>query len=340
MNKELQDLAWSCLTKEFHEEVKKLFEEYKKHPEIHTTCGITTAYHNNMGQRLIDLFGLHNLTSDAEGEEMLTVPRKAIIQAYEKSCAKRATKYDVGYADCLNNLFGSKCLPDEGTDCTPVEVGVAENTTTSNVESLDSNVDSLEPKPAEPRFKVGDKVRIVHHLGEDTPLKGEVCEIVVVDEEDPVCTYYIHNFSGEWYSQSDLEPYTEQEVKRHVSVKEACEILGVDESEATKLVKSEPIETCTDTCTDNCSSPDHFVVKDEMVDNIIKDGFHEHNRLHIASLAMAGLLANQQFYNHRLRSYGCGPIETMSEDGANAAIAISLNLADALISKCKKGGIV
>lgn len=113
MTKELQDRAWAILPKEFKEEVKEMFEEDKKHPEIRTTCGITTAYHNDMGQRLIDLFGLHNLTSDAEGDEMLTVPRKAIIQAYEKSCAKRATKYDVGYADCLYNLFGSKCLPDE-----------------------------------------------------------------------------------------------------------------------------------------------------------------------------------------------------------------------------------
>ena len=297
-----------------------MFEEDKKHPEIHTTCGITTAYHNNMGQRLIDLFGVHNLTSDTEGEEeMLYVSRKNVQKMYsynEEELTKDPTNKGALLLKLrLDALFGSKCLPDEGTDCTPVEVGVAENTTTSNVESLDSNVDSLEPKPAEPRFKVGDKVRIVHHLGEDTPLKGEVCEIVVVDEEDPVCTYYIHNFSGEWYSQSDLEPYTEQEVKRHVSVKEACEILGVDESEATKLVKSEPIETCTDTCTDNCSSPDHFVVKDEMVDNIIKDGFKNHNRLHIAAILAAGMLASE---------VRCYPVDR------------ALELADALIAEAKK----
>ena len=115
---------------------------------------------------------------------------------------------------------------------------------------------------------------------------------------------------------------------------------GLVDAENATTTEPTDLNKSSETCTDNCSSQNHFVVKDEMVDNIIKDGFHEHNRLHIASLAMAGLLANQQFYNHRLRSYGCGPIETMSEDGANAAIAISLNLADALISKCKKGGIV
>lgn len=38
---------------------------------------------------------------------------------------------------------------------------------------------------------------------------------------------------------------------------------------------------------------DHFVIKNEMVDNIIKDGFKNHNRLNIAAMAMAGLLANE-----------------------------------------------
>ena len=103
-----------------------------------------------------------------------------------------------------------------------------------------------------------------------------------------------------------------QEVKRHVSVKEACEILGVDESEATTLVKSKPIETCTD----DCSSPDHFVVKDEMVDNIIKDGFKNHNRLHIAAILAAGMLASE---------VRCYPVDR------------ALELADKLIAECEKG---
>lgn len=303
MNKELQDLAWSVLPKEFHEEVKKMFEEDKKHPEIHTTCGITTAYHNNMGQRLIDLFGLHNLTSDAEEEEMLTVPRKAIIQAYEKSCAKRATKYDVGYADCLYNLFGSKCLPDEGTDCTPVEVGVAENTTTSNVESL-------EPKSAEPKFHIGQRVR---HI-----LTRRVDVIEGISQSAPYIYHFKHMvdpINGQGIFESDLEPYTEQEVKCHVSVKEACEILGVDESEATKLVKSEPIETCTDDCSSPCSSQNHSEVKDKMVDKIIKDGFKNHNRLHIAAILAAGMLASE---------VRCYPVDR------------ALELADALIAEAKK----
>lgn len=60
---------------------------------------------------------------------------------------------------------------------------------------------------------------------------------------------------------------------------------------------------------------DHFVVKDEMVDNIIKDGFKNHNRLHIAAILAAGMLANDN---------RCYPADR------------ALELADALIAKSKE----
>ena len=67
MDKTLQDLAWSCLPKEFKEEVKK---EYRKG----YVCETLTM--------LITLFGHHNLTSDAEEEGMLTVSRKRVREMY------------------------------------------------------------------------------------------------------------------------------------------------------------------------------------------------------------------------------------------------------------------
>lgn len=285
MDKELIDRTWACLPREFREEVKK---EYRKGYVCETLAMLGT------------LFGIDNLTSDAEGEdEMLCVSRKNVQKMYsynEEELTKDPTNKGALLLKLrLDALFGSKCLPDEGTDCTPVEVGVAENTTTSNVGSPEPNVDSshgnverLEPKPAEPKFTKGD---IVHckSFGYEGDYK------VLEYTGGPRNCYDCIDKYGAYYRfyESDLEPLTEQEVKRHVSVKEACEILGVDESEATKLVKSEPIETCTETCTDDCSSPDHFVVKHEMVDKIIKDGFKNHNRLHIAAMAMEGLLANE-----------------------------------------------
>lgn len=55
MNRELQDFVWQkCLPKEFKEEVNGMYNGYQ--PEKIREC-------------LIMLFGHHNLTSDANGEE-------------------------------------------------------------------------------------------------------------------------------------------------------------------------------------------------------------------------------------------------------------------------------
>lgn len=102
MNKKLQDLVWSILPKEFKEEVKYEYNKTKT-KKIKKECdlGFLNAHEG--------MFGVHNLTSDAEGEEMLAVSRKRIQRLLE-SCKK----YDerMAYWDLIN-LFGSKCLPDE-----------------------------------------------------------------------------------------------------------------------------------------------------------------------------------------------------------------------------------
>lgn len=205
---ELIDKAWACLPKEFKEEVKEIYTNaVVRHP-----CG-----YNHKTDLLKYLFGHHNLTSDEEEEEILSVPRKAIIQAYEKSCTKRATQYDVGYADCLYNLFGSKCLPDANED----------------------NFVSKEPKPAEPKENKADEI-------------------------------------------------------------------------ADKAIS--PIE--------------------EYFDNIIKDGFREHNRLHIAAMAMQGILSNAD----RMNKYEYVATEPPCDELAVVVARNALRYADALISECKKGG--
>lgn len=310
MNKELIDRVWKyCLPKEFKEEVKKyyctLHEQYKDYDGLHFQNAKAKVQ-----ERIVTVeyfFGKHNLTSDTEGEEMLIVSRKRVQEMYahyDKICndpnrpkdyIESVYEYADGVTMALDDLFGSKCLPDEDTDCTPVEVAVAENATTTQTS-------------AEPKFKEGDIVRYRY----DGKSYTVVCKTgkYYYALRQPDGAVMIHDVL-----ESDLEPLTEQEVKRHVSVKEACEILGVDESEATKLVRSKPIETCTETCTDDYSSPDHLVVKDEMVDNIIKDGFKNHNRLHIAAILAAGMLASET---------RCYPVDR------------ALELADALIAEAKK----
>ena len=105
MTKELRDHVWSILPKEFKEEVKEIYSNaITYHP-----CG-----YNHKTDLLKYLFGRHNLTSDAEEEEMLMVLRSAVIAEMNK-----LHKYSYQIPDlqlglnALTALFGSKCLPDE-----------------------------------------------------------------------------------------------------------------------------------------------------------------------------------------------------------------------------------
>lgn len=67
MDRTTQDLAWSILPKEFKEEVKRMY----RIADSDVDQMIATIMLENV-------FGLHNLTSDAEEEEMLTVSRKQV----------------------------------------------------------------------------------------------------------------------------------------------------------------------------------------------------------------------------------------------------------------------
>lgn len=245
MTKELQDHVWSILPKEFKEEVKK---EYRKG----YVCETLTM--------LITLFGHHNLTSDAEEEEMLTVSRKRVqdefnsvkIIASEKMCSKVLAGAADMYLKTLERLFGSKCLPDNVESSEP------------NVESSEPNVDSLPQNPtencdnkshisadcnkqAEPKFKVGDIVRFKYCC---TPHRIDGFKML-----DGVMLYQV----GEvWAEESDLEPYTEPKE----------DLIASNSGE----LKSQEA--------------------DKHSDNILKDSFAKERRLNIAAMMMQGLLAN------------------------------------------------
>lgn len=109
MTKERQDHVWKhCLPKEFKEEVKRMY----RIADSNVDQMIATIMLENV-------FGLHNLTSDTEGEadEVLTVSRKQVQKMY-------AFNEDILFLDPTHSgakllraklyaLFGSKCLPDE-----------------------------------------------------------------------------------------------------------------------------------------------------------------------------------------------------------------------------------
>ena len=74
----------------------------------------------------------HNLTSDAEGEELLTVKRSDVINEFDKlhKLSYKAADLQVGL-NAFRTLFGSKCLPDE--------------------DAHEDNFATKKPKPAEPK---------------------------------------------------------------------------------------------------------------------------------------------------------------------------------------------
>lgn len=120
MNKTAQNLTWDCLPLEVKKEVKRQYQIAINAKEYYTEC--TLEY----------LFGIHNLTSDAEGEEMLTVSRKqidalqgeifkAIMDAHDADDWQDAAHYILDVMPrSFAALFGSKCLPDDGDELSPV----------------------------------------------------------------------------------------------------------------------------------------------------------------------------------------------------------------------------
>lgn len=307
MTKELQDLAWSVLPKDFKEEVKETYNEYtekiaaKTEPE-YRIVGYTAAQ-----TELELLFGIHNLTSDAEGEvELLHVTRQKVMGLYANAkkphdlytsatCINEAESRTIDHTDgimrVLKNLFGSKCLPDETvTDCNGLQ----------------------EPKPAEPKFKAGDKVRIscAYDNGEiwDKVMHGRIATVKSVyrnAENKKILMYQfkegIRDFAEHW-----LEPCTEPEYEHQHD----------DTAQKSADVNS------------NRNLSQNIANCDKEFDNILKDGFRGHNRLHIAAMAMQGLLANPNVtYCH----------STVMED-IESLIEMSVQHTDALISECGKGG--
>lgn len=268
---------------------------------------------------------------DAEGEEMLTVSRKDIVELYQE-VQKTIDKYQcthlgseaVGKREVLRHLFGSKCLPDEERpkqkDCDnpladkegcrwrndgkcafdsacyfepPLKTTAAEDCIAMAKEEMSIKE---EPKPAEPKFKVGNVVRY-RYDGKLYIVEGKTGKYHYALRQH-YGNIMMHDVLG-----SDLEPYTEPRE-------------DVNLSQETANCDKHSNNTLTDT---RNAEIDHFVVKDEMVDNIIKDGFKNHNRLHIAAIIAAGWIAHD----------GIMDPDILAAD--------SLTIADILIAKSEKG---
>ena len=245
MNKELQDLAWSVLPKEFKEEVEKRYNLAMRHRDLYSARGAIEA--------LELLFGRHNLTSDAEGEddETLYVSRKKLQYFYEN--LRRVGESHAAFA--LQSLFGPKCLTDE--------------------EQSAKSAHCLEPKPAEPKFKKGD---IAYYACSPT-VKHKCAVTKVMQNEHSGKWEYNVMFEwgkpGMWIPESDLEPYTgpKNEYSERIHAESVQESrIASEESHLRNLSQS----------MSNCDK--HF-------DTILKDSFSKERRLNIAASIAAGWLA-------------------------------------------------
>lgn len=132
MNKKLQDHVWKhCLPKEFKEEVKNQFRD-----------GF-----NEDRKAIGRLFGVDNLLSDAEGEEMLTCKKDQAVKLYDiadRAYAVSSDKWYQGYMKAMIDLFGSKCLPDEAKDGAKDEAKEPKSVEQSNEESATLHAESVE----------------------------------------------------------------------------------------------------------------------------------------------------------------------------------------------------
>lgn len=328
LNKELIDRAWRVLPAEFKEEVKK---EYKHQISID----------NEQAYWMLErIFGKHNLTSDAEGEGMLTVPRKDVVELYQEvqktisQCKGTELAIQaIGIKNVIWSFFGSKCLPDEAQpkqkDCdNPLADKEGCRWRNDGKCAFDSACYFEPLNPQEPNYEVGDKIRIV----KGGVFYGRIGEVTDIDFIGSL-VYYKTDRSYEWLKKSDLEPYKEPEE----SPRQFYRVMGTDEQGRQVVTpippqlagpydiskeRTEPEEsTCTETCTDDCSSQ----CKSQDFDNILKDSFSKERRLNIAAMAMQGILS--------------APLDNVGfviDKTVNGVAVYAVRCADALIAELNK----
>lgn len=175
IDKQTQDRAWRCAPKAFRDAVK-----YEYNHTIYSHVRDILNY----------FFDRHNLTSDTEPEEMVCVSRAKVmgVYAYNDDILRLDPTHNGAklLKAKLQELFGSKCLPDD-----PLQTSV----------KVEAPSVKVEESKAEPKFKVGDKV-IYKMTG----------KIKVVGEILPDGRYYVtlpNKQSPLWLDESYLETYTE-----------------------------------------------------------------------------------------------------------------------------------
>lgn len=206
-------------------------------------------------------YALGKEAKEAEGEEMLMC-EKSKVQGYYQEALELIDRGErnnylndklvgIDQKNVLYTLFGSKCPPGGNS---------------SNVDEIgkDCNGESSEPKSAESKYIVGDKVMY----------KGV---IRVIDSTDTTHRYHLSNgnYYAEWVNESDLEPYTEPDTSHETPV---CENHSDNTSQKEVYVSS------------NRNLSQEPANYDKQFDTILKDGFSKERRLNIAAMMAQAML--------------------------------------------------
>lgn len=315
MDRELIDHVWKyCLPKEFKEEVKEIY----LNAVVHHPCG-----YNHKTDLMKYLFGRNNLTSDVEGEEILTCEKSKVQRAYNTSreIVKAENPDSLMYSMhtqimyVLENIFGSKCLSDEDSGSTEdalqskcrffIDGKCKHPVICAGCDSSDSAEAEYRPKTAEPKFKIGDKVRVKFNAKElhsnPDPSKniyywqtardkylGKVFKITDIWKSG---TITLNTAEVMFWEPFDLEPYTEP--KNEGMSQEQC-------------------------VPKNAESGTHSF------NHILKDGFRKERRLNIAAQIVASMIGSDDWTTWRGGSN--------KEIWHNMAKS-SLEIADALIAE-------
>lgn len=262
MNKTTQDLAWQSLPFDAKNEVRQAF-----------ATDTENDYERGYDNALVSLFGLHNLTSDADGEdEMLTCNKESVCKFYAH------------LLDMVENERMSEHYP-EWCDLESEYIALYGEKAFADYFRADTK-----QAPAKTKFEVGDIVRIKSDAAEYH--QGYINGYAWLPERDifvgKITTITNIRISGDielkisggniTWEAIDLEYYTEpKKESRNLSQETA-----------------------------NC---------DKQFDNILKDSIREHNRLHIATQLLTGLLASGK---------------------EKHLVSRAISLTDALIAECKK----
>lgn len=341
---------------------------------------------------------LHNLTSDAEGEEMLTVKAKTVREMYAANDRLIAdfpgTKIEAD-ADVTNNtlrnLFGSKCLPDVPSklqaSCRQVNV----DSSHGNVDNSHDNVDSLPQNPtencdtedhistdcdktADPKFRVGDKVTVTAKSVSLYPRPGIIAGQTEIPGQWVVLVEMASGTFPYNLGESELEPYTDpgkEVVKMRLTTSKVSVYLATKEedeefrlllhengfrwitgdplinnaywnsyTEESKIYYFYPDKTVTywgdktsETLTFSEFKKQFFEEKPRKLSQETANcDYPVPDRLHIAAMAMQGLLSNAD----RMKMYEDIASYPPSDNLTRIVARNALRYADALVAEAHK----